>query len=51
MPTPSDLRKESQFLREEVDKETTLLMKQKLAERAVELALLAEQIERQKRKS
>ena len=51
MPTPSKLRDESRLLREAADEEIHHPTKQKLANRAVELALLAEQTQRQERNS
>jgi hypothetical protein len=51
MPTPSEMRDEPRLLREAADEEIHHPTKQKLAARAVELALLAEQIERQERNS
>jgi hypothetical protein len=46
-PSPPELREKSRLLREAADRETNLSTKQKLAERALELAVLAERIERQ----
>ena len=48
--SPAQLREESRNLREAARRETNLEIKRKLAERALELAQLAENIERESKK-
>ena len=49
-PRPAQLREESRLLREAARKEQNIEIKRRLASRALELALLAEKIEREGKK-